>query len=82
MLLPIADRIILTQADNPRAADVDTLEGLIRCRMQDAGCRIVKRKKVREALGLARKNSGIEDIILVTGSLFVVGEARDLLVKD
>ncbi|MFH1339478.1 MAG: folylpolyglutamate synthase/dihydrofolate synthase family protein [Candidatus Omnitrophota bacterium] len=77
-LCPFAEEIILTQADNPRAADVDGIGEVIRSQMP-AGYRINKARKVREAIELASQKAGPEDLILVTGSLFLVGEVRDLL---
>jgi dihydrofolate synthase/folylpolyglutamate synthase len=70
-LKPLADEIILTQASTPRAADPQKL------------ARYFKRKpyltfSVKEAKLLARSLAGKKDLILVTGSLFVVGEFRDV----
>ncbi len=64
--------IILTQADNPRAMDVDTLEQ----KMFQFKRIIKKTKTVQEALCLAVKNtSNKDDLILVAGSLYLIGEA-------
>ena len=76
-LIPLSDEVILTQADNPRAADVDIIEEIIRSRKQEAGSRINKVKNSAEALELARQKARTEDVILVTGSLFLVGELRE-----
>ena len=72
-LCGLAHKIILTAADNPRAAKPEYLKRFL----------IDKRKEVfltsgvKEAKTLALRISGKEDLILVTGSLFVVGEFRD-----
>lgn len=72
-LLPLADEIILTRARNPRAAlpedmlrEVQALgfEGKV---IEPAG------KAVEEALKRAREG----DLVCVTGSLFLVAEARE-----
>jgi len=68
-LLPLADTTILTQANSPRAADVDVIEKIARGK-------IIKTRKVKEAKRIALKLAGKKDLILVTGSLFVVGEFR------
>ena len=68
--------IILTQADNPRAMDVDTLE-----QKMFQFKRIIKNTKtVNDALKLAFENaSHKEDLILVAGSLYLIGEAYTAL---
>ena len=76
-LIPISDEVILTQADSPRAADVDLIDKIIR-QLPDVKCRITKTRNVKEAVRLAKKKARPEDLILVTGSLFIVGEARQI----
>lgn len=71
ILNSLADEIILTRAATPRAADPQRL------------ARYFKRKlhltqSVKEAKLLAKKLANENDLILVTGSLFVVGEFRDV----
>ncbi|MBL7131423.1 MAG: bifunctional folylpolyglutamate synthase/dihydrofolate synthase [Candidatus Omnitrophica bacterium] len=70
----ISDRVILTQADNPRAADPNILHSFIK---RDKIIGITS--SVKEAIDLVKKNVKKEDIIVVTGSLFLVGEARKIL---
>jgi len=70
-LSPLADEIILTQAATLRATNPQKL------------ARYFKRKlhltfSVKEAWLLAKSLAGKKDLILVTGSLFVVGEFRDV----
>ena len=85
-LVALSDEVILTQADNPRAADVDAIEQVIRNHLprRQAGLprQITKTKEVKVALGIARTKAKAEDVILVTGSLYLVGEARGLLRTD
>jgi dihydrofolate synthase/folylpolyglutamate synthase len=69
-LYDLADTAILTRADNPRAAKPQVLAGYFK------GKGIYLTQKVKEAIILAKKLAGKKDLILVTGSLFVVGEAR------
>jgi len=66
----MADKVILTRADTPRAAAVNKLA------VYFTKGSIYKTDSVREAMVLAKKLSKTGDLILVTGSLFVVGEAR------
>jgi len=84
-LCPLADTIILTQANSPRAAGVDDIEKIVRSSPAPseaegwlvAHSKIIKTKKVKEAKCLALKLAGKKDLILATGSLFVVGEFRN-----
>lgn len=67
--------IILTQGQSKRAMDVDTLASRIP-RFQKV---IRKTVHVEQALKLAVENAGPEDLILLTGSLYLVGEAFKVL---
>jgi dihydrofolate synthase/folylpolyglutamate synthase len=70
-IVPLADKVIFTRPEYYRAASPETL-------MQEAE-RFKKRGEIvtpmSEALEKARRIAGPEDVILVTGSLFTVGEA-------
>ena len=70
-LFPLAEEIFFTQADTPRAVPPEK----IRKDFADYESRSVSTFNVREAVELARRHAKPEDLILVTGSLFVVGEA-------
>ncbi len=85
-LCPLADEIILTQATNPRAACVDDIEKIIRAQgiCLPAGrarhrAQVIKTKNVKEAKEKASNIAKKEDLVLVTGSLFVVGEFRSII---
>lgn len=76
-LFPFADKIFFTRADTPRAVSPERiLKGF-----PDYEKRSVATFNVKEAVELARRNAKPEDLILVTGSLFVVGEALQSLEK-
>lgn len=66
----IAHRIIVTRADHPRATSIDRL-----AKMVDSKKLAGKFSHIDEALHKAQKMVSTGDLILVTGSLFVVGEA-------
>lgn len=70
-LYDLADMIILTKADNPRASHPQDLAGYFNAKPTYITA------NVREAKTQAYKMSEKEDLILVCGSLFVVGEFRD-----
>jgi len=76
-LLPIADALIATQAVHPRAIEPATLAETAR----EAGFvgPVYEIANVRKALHQARSLAGPEGLVLITGSLFVVGEARTVL---
>ncbi|HAJ56419.1 MAG TPA: hypothetical protein DCL35_01470 [Candidatus Omnitrophica bacterium] len=69
----VADRIILTRADNPRAADPD--KSLLPYFSKNIPA---VTHSVEEALDLLNKELGQDEVAVITGSLFVVGEARNL----
>jgi len=75
-LWPLADNIILTRADNPRAAGAEEIEHITKSVRSKT--LPVKTANVKEAVALAKRSADKEDLILVTGSLFAVGEAREL----
>ena len=64
---PLADEIILTQAATPRATDPVELAGYFKRKLHLTF-------SVKEAKLLAQNLASENDLILVTGSLFVVGE--------
>ena len=74
------DEAVLTRADNPRAMPVDKMEAVLKDYI-NGRYQITKTRSVREALAKAIQKSRKGDLVLVTGSLFVVGEARDILKK-
>lgn len=78
-LVPIADSIILTKSKIiERAMDPGNIRDLISPKDKD----VTLTAGVEEAIEKALSKAGPSDLVLVTGSLFVVGEARQILVKD
>ncbi len=78
-LVPISDIIILTKSNVvERAADPSSINELIRSKKKNA----TLTSNVKEALERARTEAAPEDLILITGSLFVVGEARALVLGE
>jgi len=67
----LADTIVLTKSDNPRATEPETLVKYFN------GKEVHITDNVKEAKELALWVSKKEDLILVCGSLFVVGEFRN-----
>ena len=71
-LVPLADSVVLTRPDYHRAASLSDLE--IAARPFDAP--LTLRQRVSEAVEFAKSAAHPGDCILITGSLFTVGEAR------
>jgi dihydrofolate synthase/folylpolyglutamate synthase len=71
VLFPLADRVIVTAPDNSRAMPPEDIPA--------PGATITH--TVGQAVALL-KDAAPEDVIFITGSLFVVGEARGLLVQQ
>jgi dihydrofolate synthase/folylpolyglutamate synthase len=74
ILFPYAQEVILTAPHHPRAVRPQAIRNLV-----DHPC-LRLAADLREALNLIREASS-EDVIFVTGTLFLVGEARSLLVQ-
>jgi dihydrofolate synthase/folylpolyglutamate synthase len=70
-LYDLADEVILTRSNNPRATDPKILA------QNFDGKQVYITNNLDEARLKARNLAKKEDLILVTGSLFVVGEFRD-----
>ena len=75
-LLPAAYKIILTKSKIiERAASPENIKGYVNPKDMD----INLTQNVEDALAKAKSFAGSEDLVLITGSLFVVGEARQIL---
>ena len=75
ILFPIAERVIATRPENPRAASAEEI--------QQAGSRtgaeIECVGEVNQGLERARAVAGPNSVIVITGSIYLVGEAMRLL---
>ncbi len=76
-LATMAEEVVITQADHPRAADLDVPE----IRNLFSGRHFYVSQNVKEGVSLALARAQRDDLILVTGSIFVVGEARKIFLK-
>ena len=68
-LAPRVSKMILTRADHPRSEDPEVLADLAHA----FGFEVKVIEPVAAALQAAVREAGSEDVILATGSLFVVG---------
>jgi dihydrofolate synthase/folylpolyglutamate synthase len=75
ILFPLADRVIATHADNPRAASP--------AEIREAATRVTvdidDAPDVPSALAQARAAAGTRGLVVVTGSIYIVGEAMRTL---
>ena len=77
ILFPIASHVIVTHANNPRSASPDEIRQA--AARVAAGIDIVEAENVASALTQARTIAGPSGLIVVTGSIYVVGEAMQEL---
>jgi dihydrofolate synthase / folylpolyglutamate synthase len=75
ILFPLADRVIATLADNPRSASPEEI--------REAAARtstpIEEAVDVAAAIRLARTSARDDAVVVITGSIYIVGEAMRLL---
>src|SRR3974390_94781 len=70
ILFPIAATVIVTHIDNPRAAGVEELQKA----GSRTGANIVAEPSVRDALNRALTQAPSDHVIVITGSIFLVGD--------
>ena len=76
ILFPIARHVIVTHADNPRSASADE----IRLAAERGGNTSIEEcADVAEAMERARALAGADEVIVTTGSIYIVGEAMRTL---
>ena len=75
ILFPLAQRVIATRPDNPRAASPEE----IRQAGRRTGAEIEVVADVAEAVKRARDGAGPKSVMVVTGSIYLVGEAMRVL---
>jgi len=75
ILFPLAERVIATQAKNPRAASPEEIAEL----GSHAQTEILRADSIPSAIERARLLAGSKGVIVITGSIYIVGEALGLL---
>lgn len=75
ILFPLADRVIATRPDNPRSASPEEIQQA----GQRTSAEIEAEPDVRKSLDLARSRARKDAIVVVTGSIYLVGEVMRLL---
>jgi len=77
ILFPITTHVIVTHAHNPRSASPDEIRQA--AARVAAGSDIEEAESVASALDRARKVAGPRGLVVVTGSIYIVGEAMRTL---
>src|SRR5438270_10405777 len=77
IIFPLADRVIATHAENPRAASPQQIAEL----GAHAQTEILQATTVQEALERACALAGPKGVIVITGSIYIVGEALGILAR-
>lgn len=77
IIFPLADRVIATHAENPRAASSQQIAEM----GAHAQTEILQAKSVPEALEHACTLAGSHGVIVITGSIYIVGEALGILAR-
>jgi dihydrofolate synthase/folylpolyglutamate synthase len=80
VLFPVADHLVLTRPDNPRAASVDKLRDLAATILEPE--KIISTWSVAEAVQKARALTPADGLICATGSLYLVGEIKAMVNPD
>lgn len=79
ILFPKANELILTEIDNPRAASIEGLRNAAPPDIEQA--KIHSATSMVEALEIAREVTSAKGLILISGSLYLVGVAQEVLRK-
>lgn len=76
MLVPLADEIIITRPDSPRAGDWRALGSLA----EEHGKPVTCIENPKEAVVFALSRLGENDMLCVTGSIYMLADARQALI--
>ena len=71
ILFPLAERVVVTKADNPRSATPPE----VRAAAVRTSVEIIDAENVPAALAKAKQITAVDDLIVITGSIYIVGEA-------
>ena len=80
ILFSKANKLILTQPKNTRAVRAGHMKAFVPDGFDSAN--VFATTDVPEAVEKAQEVSSESDVILVTGSLYLVGEVREIVSKD
>ena len=75
ILFPLADHVVATRAENPRSATAEE----VRDSAARTGAEIEVTASVRDAIEAVRRRAPAGAVVVITGSIYVVGEAMQAL---
>lgn len=75
ILFPLTERVIVTQAQNPRAASAEEIAQAA----QHTGTEVVRAESVAQAIEYAHRLSDRNGVVVITGSIYIVGDALAIL---
>ncbi len=78
-LFPAADNLVLTSIGNPRTATIDLLEPIARRFKSQSAISIASSSS--DALRIAKEKTTPHGLICITGSLYLIGELRPLILQ-
>lgn len=78
ILFPMFDTVVLTEVSSPRTASLAEM----RAAAEAVGTRVLTAEGAREAFALADSETSAGGLIVVTGSVYLVGELRALLLEE
>lgn len=78
ILFPLMEQVIATRADNPRAALADEIAELA----GRTGTEVIRAQSVQDALEQARALTDKKGVVVITGSIYIVGEALSILTTN
>jgi dihydrofolate synthase/folylpolyglutamate synthase len=78
-LRPLVDTFVLTRPEGERAAEPEQLAA---CLPQSSQAQVILERDVQTALRRAEELATPEDMIVVAGSLYLIGAVRRLLIGE
>ncbi|MBF0336521.1 MAG: bifunctional folylpolyglutamate synthase/dihydrofolate synthase [Nitrospirae bacterium] len=78
-ILPVAHTVIFTSANYPRAERAERLLAIAQAMLPEMNGAFHSTDSVRDALALARTLYQAGDLVVVTGSFYTVGDAREVI---
>lgn len=77
MIIPLADIVIATKPDSPRALDTETLVKEI----SGYGVEVYKEDSIENAVKTACSMAGLRDLVCFTGSIYMIGRVRTIIIN-
>lgn len=76
-LMPLGNKLIFTRPNNPKAVDPIQLSGQV----EYFGKEVYTIDTIPEAIETAMSLTGLDEILVITGSLYLVGDAKATIVQ-